>query len=137
MGVVIWTALGVGMAAAVAALYGHYRVLPAWLTGRLDVGFGVFPTYRVFLVGVGAALSVVIWAGIERTTFGASVRAAVASCAGTSAKCSCAVVSLGAAQNPSLRGEVVPKRPIAYGTSPASGSAIPAAFASAAVIAKG
>jgi branched-chain amino acid transport system permease protein len=51
--------------------------LPGWLSGRLDVGIGVFPTYRVFLVGVGALLAVAIWAGIERTRFGASVRAAV------------------------------------------------------------
>jgi tetratricopeptide (TPR) repeat protein len=29
----IWIALGFGAAAATAALYGHYRVLPAWLTG--------------------------------------------------------------------------------------------------------
>jgi branched-chain amino acid transport system permease protein len=51
--------------------------LPEWLSGRLDVGFGVFPTYRVFLVGVGALLALAIWTGIERTRFGASVRAAV------------------------------------------------------------
>jgi uncharacterized membrane protein len=31
--VLIWIALGAGAAAAVAALYGHYRVLPGWLTG--------------------------------------------------------------------------------------------------------
>lgn len=29
----IWIALGLGAAAATAALYGHYRVLPSWLTG--------------------------------------------------------------------------------------------------------
>ena len=28
-----WIALAAGAAAAAAALYGHYRVLPAWLTG--------------------------------------------------------------------------------------------------------
>ena len=31
--ILAWIALGAGMAAAVAALYGHYRVLPGWLTG--------------------------------------------------------------------------------------------------------
>jgi uncharacterized membrane protein len=31
--VLIWIALGAGVAAAIAALYGHYRVLPGWLTG--------------------------------------------------------------------------------------------------------
>lgn len=33
MSLIIWTALAAGAAAAAAALYGHYRVLPAWLTG--------------------------------------------------------------------------------------------------------
>jgi branched-chain amino acid transport system permease protein len=51
--------------------------LPAWLSGRVDVGIGVFPTYRVFLIGVGAVLALAIWAGVERSRFGASVRAAV------------------------------------------------------------
>ena len=51
--------------------------LPGWLSGRVDTGIGVFPAYRVFLVVVGAALAVAIWAAIERTRFGASVRAAV------------------------------------------------------------
>ena len=51
--------------------------LPAWLSGRIDIGIGVFPAYRVFLIGVGAVLAFAIWAGVERSRFGASVRAAV------------------------------------------------------------
>jgi branched-chain amino acid transport system permease protein len=51
--------------------------LPAWLSGRIDTGIGVFPTYRVFLIGIGIVLAVAIWFGIERSRFGASVRAAV------------------------------------------------------------
>ena len=51
--------------------------LPAWLSGRIDIGIGVFPTYRVFLIGVGAVLAFAIWVGVERSRFGASVRAAV------------------------------------------------------------
>lgn len=51
--------------------------LPAWLSGRVDIGIGVFPAYRVFLIGVGVLLAVAIWLGIERSRFGASVRAAV------------------------------------------------------------
>ena len=51
--------------------------MPAWLSGRLDIGIGVFPTYRVFLIGIGVVLAVAIWFGIERSRFGASVRAAV------------------------------------------------------------
>jgi branched-chain amino acid transport system permease protein len=51
--------------------------LPAWLSGRIDIGIGVFPAYRVFLIVIGVALAVAIWFGIARSRFGASVRAAV------------------------------------------------------------
>jgi branched-chain amino acid transport system permease protein len=51
--------------------------LPPWLSGRMDIGIGEFPTYRVFLIVVGACLACAIWFGIERSRFGASVRAAV------------------------------------------------------------
>lgn len=51
--------------------------LPAWLSGRVEIGVGVFPVYRIFLIGVGALVAIGIWVGIERSTFGASVRAAV------------------------------------------------------------
>jgi branched-chain amino acid transport system permease protein len=51
--------------------------LPAWLSGRVDIGIGVFPAYRVFLIAIGAVLAVAIWFGIEKSRFGASVRAAV------------------------------------------------------------
>jgi branched-chain amino acid transport system permease protein len=51
--------------------------LPPWLDSRVDIGVGVFPAYRVFLIGVGAVVAVAIWAGVEGTRFGASIRAAV------------------------------------------------------------
>jgi branched-chain amino acid transport system permease protein len=51
--------------------------LPGWLAGRADVGVGTFPVYRVFLIAIGALVAVGIWFGIERSRFGASVRAAV------------------------------------------------------------
>jgi branched-chain amino acid transport system permease protein len=51
--------------------------LPAWLSGRINLGIGVFPFYRVFLVVVGALLALAIGIGLERSRFGASVRAAV------------------------------------------------------------
>ena len=59
---VIWIALAVGAAAAAAALYGHYRVLPAWLTGpevclMEDGGCAVlFRSPRSRLLGVPNAL---------------------------------------------------------------------------------
>jgi branched-chain amino acid transport system permease protein len=52
-------------------------VLPGYLTGQLDGGFRTFPTYRVFVIGVGAGLIAVLWYGFERTNIGAKIRAAV------------------------------------------------------------
>ena len=67
--VVVWLALAGGAAAAAAALYGHYRVLPGWLTGpeicRLeDGGCGVlFRSPRAALLGVpNAALGLLLYA---------------------------------------------------------------------------
>jgi len=71
----IWIALGLGAAAATAALYGHYRVLPAWLTGpdvclMEDGGCAVlFRSPRSRLLGVpnallGVTLYVLLAAGL-------------------------------------------------------------------------
>jgi uncharacterized membrane protein len=67
--VVTWCALLAGAAAAAAALYGHYRVLPAWLTGpeicRLENGgcTVLFRSPRSRLLGVpNAALGVTLYA---------------------------------------------------------------------------
>lgn len=72
---VVWIALTAAIAASGAALYGHYRDLPAWLTGpticRLD-GNGcaiLFRTPRASLLGVpnaalGLLLYLVLVAGI-------------------------------------------------------------------------
>jgi uncharacterized membrane protein len=64
-----WIALILGAAAATAALYGHYRVLPAWLTGpevclMEDGGCAVlFRSPRSRLVGVpNALLGVLLYA---------------------------------------------------------------------------
>ena len=66
---VIWIALAGGAAAAGAALYGHYRVLPSWLTGpeicRLkDGGCAVlFRSPRSALLGIpNASLGLVLYA---------------------------------------------------------------------------
>jgi uncharacterized membrane protein len=67
--VVIWLALAGGTAAAAAALYGHYRVLPAWLTGpeicRLEDGgcAVLFRSPRSALLGIpNATLGVLLYA---------------------------------------------------------------------------
>ena len=51
--------------------------LPGYLTGQIDGGFRTFPTYRVFVIAVGAALIAALWYGFERTNIGAKIRAAV------------------------------------------------------------
>ena len=50
---------------------------PSWLSGQIDLGFRRFPTYRSFLILCGAALVTALWLGLERTRWGAQVRAAV------------------------------------------------------------
>ena len=72
---VVWTALAAGAAAAAAALYGHYRVLPSWLTGpdvclMEDGGCAVlFRSPRSRVLGVpnallGVALYVLVAIGL-------------------------------------------------------------------------
>jgi branched-chain amino acid transport system permease protein len=51
--------------------------LPSYLTGQVEIGPRSFPTYRVFVIAVGAALIAVLWYGFERTNIGAKIRAAV------------------------------------------------------------
>jgi len=51
--------------------------VPGALQGQIDLGFRSFPTYRAFLIGAGLAIVLALWLGVERTKFGARVRAAV------------------------------------------------------------
>lgn len=51
--------------------------VPAVLSGEIDLGFRHFPTYRTFLIGFGLGLSSLLWLGLERTRFGAMLRASV------------------------------------------------------------
>ena len=51
--------------------------LPDYLVGEIHLGARTFPTYRVFLIAVGAALVAILWYGFERTNIGAKIRAAV------------------------------------------------------------
>ncbi len=50
---------------------------PSYLSGQIDLGFRAFPTYRSFLIAAGAVLVPLLWLGLERTRFGARIRAAV------------------------------------------------------------
>ncbi len=62
MNLMIWLSLAAGGAASAAALYGHYLILPAWLTGpevcrMADGGCAVlFRSPRSRLIGVPNAL---------------------------------------------------------------------------------
>ncbi|HEX3710100.1 MAG TPA: branched-chain amino acid ABC transporter permease [Pseudolabrys sp.] len=51
--------------------------LPHWLEGDVNLGFRSFPSYRAFLIAVGAVLIVLLWYAFERTNIGAKIRAAV------------------------------------------------------------
>jgi branched-chain amino acid transport system permease protein len=50
---------------------------PPYLSGQMDFGFRSFPVYRSFLILCSGALVTALWLGVERTRFGARVRAAV------------------------------------------------------------
>jgi branched-chain amino acid transport system permease protein len=50
---------------------------PAVLSGQLSLGFRTVPMYRAFLIGIGFVLIALLWLGIDRTNFGARLRAAV------------------------------------------------------------
>ena len=61
-------------------IYGDRAVpvfLPDYLRGQLQLLGRDFPTYRVFLIGFSSLLIFFLWFGVERTRWGAMVRAAV------------------------------------------------------------
>lgn len=48
---------------------------PGLLAGAVDIGVGYFPLYRVFLIGVAAAVVLGLWLLLERTRWGLILRA--------------------------------------------------------------
>ena len=48
---------------------------PAALRGATDLGFGHFPTYRLFLIGATALVVGALWLFIEKTKYGLIIRA--------------------------------------------------------------
>jgi branched-chain amino acid transport system permease protein len=50
---------------------------PRYLSGQVDLGFATFPAYRSFLIVSGAVVVTALWFGLERTPFGARIRASV------------------------------------------------------------
>lgn len=69
------------MAVAVARLmFGSLQqpvLLPDYLKGQLSLLGRDFPTYRVFLILFSAGMVAALWIGVERTLWGAMVRATV------------------------------------------------------------
>ncbi len=51
--------------------------VPPTLSGVVDIGFRTYPTYRLFLVAVGLVLALLLWLLIDRSSYGARLRAAV------------------------------------------------------------
>jgi branched-chain amino acid transport system permease protein len=78
---VLFTIGLVFVAAALARLmYGTLQMpvfLPEELKGQVEVLGRDFPAYRVFLIVFSGALIAALWFGVERTRWGAMVRAAV------------------------------------------------------------
>ncbi len=65
----------------------HALAVPSWLVGNLELGGVTVSIYRCFLVVVSGLIAIGIWYVVERTDFGARLRAAVdnprmARCAG-------------------------------------------------------
>jgi branched-chain amino acid transport system permease protein len=50
---------------------------PAALSGQIEFATRSFPTYRSFLIASGVVLVTLLWLGLDRTRFGAQIRAAV------------------------------------------------------------
>ena len=74
--------IGIAFMAIATATYFYGPIpksvpLPAWLQGDINLGFRTFPSYRAFLVVLGAVLISVLWYAFERTNIGAKIRAAV------------------------------------------------------------
>jgi branched-chain amino acid transport system permease protein len=78
---VLFTIGLVFVAAAVAAyIFGTGQqpiVLPGWLRGWVEIGGIRFGVYRIFLLAMALAITAFLVFGLERTRFGAQIRAAV------------------------------------------------------------
>ena len=63
---------------AIRVLFGIEGVptsTPAALRGAVDLGFGYFPLYRLFLIGATAVVVAALWLFLEKTRYGLIVRA--------------------------------------------------------------
>ncbi|HEY0393365.1 MAG TPA: branched-chain amino acid ABC transporter permease [Candidatus Elarobacter sp.] len=63
------------MRLAAGALGSPYSPPPS-LAGATNIGFTLFPTYRLFVIGVAIVVCIAVWYVLERTPVGARIRAA-------------------------------------------------------------
>ena len=59
-----------------AGAVGSPYAAPASLSGTSNLIFALFPTYRLFVIGVAIVVSAAVWFVLERTSVGARIRAA-------------------------------------------------------------
>lgn len=70
--------LGLVLVEVVRIVYGLDGVpfdTPKELRGATDLGFGFFPTYRLFIIGITAVIVTALWLFIEKTSYGLVIRA--------------------------------------------------------------
>jgi branched-chain amino acid transport system permease protein len=66
--------------AALTAVFGSNikaLPLPGYLSGLVDIGYRMYPAYRLFVIAFGLALAFALWLLIDRSLYGARLRAAV------------------------------------------------------------
>lgn len=69
--------LGLVLVELVRIIYGLDGVpfdTPEELIGATNLGFGYFPTYRLFIIGMTAAIVMALWLFIEKTSYGLVIR---------------------------------------------------------------
>jgi branched-chain amino acid transport system permease protein len=70
--------LGLVFVELVRIIYGLDGVpfdTPKALRGATDLGFGYFPTYRLFIIGITAVIVMALWLFVEKTSYGLVIRA--------------------------------------------------------------
>ncbi|HTU69944.1 MAG TPA: branched-chain amino acid ABC transporter permease [Candidatus Baltobacteraceae bacterium] len=60
-----------------AGTLGSPYSMPGALSGATNLGFTIFPTYKLFVISVSLAVCVVAWLVVDRSLLGARIRAAI------------------------------------------------------------
>ena len=63
------------LARIIFGIVGMPSITPAGLTGSVNVGFGYFPKYRLFLILATAVIILCIWLFIQKTRYGLIIKA--------------------------------------------------------------